>query len=442
MERARKLYLRTFGCQMNDADSSKIKRLLADMNIRHTDEPGDADILLLNTCSIRWKAEHKVYSELGRFKKIKKSRPHIIIGVGGCVAQQEKDEMFRKAPHLDIVFGTHNIHRLPDMIKEVEANRGHLSETAFFDSPEPLVYPVPEEGGLKAYVNIMRGCNNFCSYCIVPYVRGRETSRPYSEILEEISLLARQGVREFTLLGQNVNSYGNGSGGAISFPSLIRKVAEVDGLERIRFATSHPKDLSDELMDAFGEIDKLCNHLHLPVQSGSNDVLKAMKRVYTVESYLEKVERLKSIVPDLSISTDIIVGFPGETDSDFRKTMELMEKVKYDSSFSFKYSRRPGTAAADFEDTLAEEEKEERLATLQALQKRHTGERNMGEEGKVALVLVEGESNKGEGILMGRSAGNKVVNFKGDKSLIFKTVPVRIVEGHLTSLYGELCNLH
>lgn len=427
---------------MNDADSSKIKRLLADMNIRHTDEPKEADILLLNTCSIRWKAEHKVYSELGRFRKIKENRPHIIIGVGGCVAQQEKDEMFRKAPHLDIVFGTHNIHRLPDMIKEVEGKRGHLSETDFFDSPEPLVYPVPEEGGIKAYVNIMRGCNNFCSYCIVPYVRGRETSRPYSEILEEIDILVGQGVKEFTLLGQNVNSYENGSDDVISFPDLIRKVAAIDGLERIRFATSHPKDLSDELIDAFGEIDKLCNHLHLPVQSGSNDVLKAMKRVYTVESYVEKVERLKSVVPDLAISTDMIVGFPGETDADFRNTLELMEKIRYDSAFSFKYSSRPGTAAAGFEDTVAEEEKEERLAALQRLQKRHTQERSEEEEGKVALVLVEGKSNKGEGIMMGRSEGNKVVNFKGDESLIFKTVPVRIVEGHLTSLYGELCNLH
>ncbi|MDT8316448.1 MAG: tRNA (N6-isopentenyl adenosine(37)-C2)-methylthiotransferase MiaB [bacterium] len=442
MERARKLYLRTFGCQMNDADSSKIKRLLADMNIRHTDEPREADILLLNTCSIRWKAEHKVYSELGRFKKIKKNRPDIIIGVGGCVAQQEKDEMFRKAPHLDIVFGTHNIHRLPDMIKEVEEKRGHRSETDFFDSPEPLVYPAPEEGGLKAFVNIMRGCNNFCSYCIVPYVRGRETSRPYSEILEEISVLVQQGVKEFTLLGQNVNSYGNGSSDTVSFPDLIRKVAAIDGLERVRFATSHPKDLSDDLIDAFGETDKLCNHLHLPVQSGSNDVLKAMKRVYTVDSYIEKVERLKSVVPDISITTDMIVGFPGETDADFKKTLELMEKIKYDSAFSFKYSRRPGTAAADFEDTVAEEEKDERLAMLQTLQERHTSERNEAEEGKVALVLVEGTSKKREGMMMGRSAGNKVVIFKGDESLAFKTVPVRIVEGNLKSLYGELIELH
>jgi len=427
---------------MNDADSSKITRLLADMNISQTDEPKEADILLLNTCSIRWKAEHKVYSELGRFKKIKKNRPDIIIGVGGCVAQQEKDEMFRKAPHLDIVFGTHNIHRLPDMIKEIEEKRGHLSETAFFDSPEPLVYPAPEEGGVKAYVNIMRGCNNFCTYCIVPYVRGRETSRPYSEILEEISVLAQQGVKEFTLLGQNVNSYGNGSNDALSFPGLIRKVADIDGLERIRFATSHPKDLSDDLIDAFGEIDKLCNHLHLPVQSGSNDVLKAMKRVYTVESYIEKLEKLKSVVPDIAITTDMIVGFPGETDADFRKTLELMEKIKYDSAFSFKYSKRPGTAAADFEDTVPEKEKEERLAILQTLQQRHTRERNEAEEGKGELVLVEGKSKKGEGMMMGRSAGNKVVNFKGDESLISKTVPVRILEGHLNSLYGELSKLH
>lgn len=442
MENEKKLYLKTFGCQMNDADSSKIKSLLADMNIGSVDEAEDADIILLNTCSIRWKAEHKVYSELGRFKKIKNKRPNVIVGVGGCVAQQEKDEMFRRAPHLDIVFGTHNIHKLPDMIKEVYEKRGQVLETEFFDSPEPLVYPAPEEGGIKAYVNIMRGCNNFCTYCIVPYVRGRETSRPWNEIVDEVSKLSELGVKEITLLGQNVNSYGNGSSEGVGFPDLIRKVALVEGIERIRFATSHPKDLSDELIQAFADVDKLCKHLHLPVQSGSDHVLSAMKRVYTVDSYMEKVEKLKKLVPQIAISTDIIVGFPGESREDFEKTLELMNTIRYDSSFSFKYSRRPGTAAANLEDNVPEPEKDERLAILQALQKEHSIEINNAQIGKIEAVLVEGASKKGEGMMMGRTSGNRIVNFKGDESLISKIVPLQITGAFVNSLQGELAQLH
>ena len=427
---------------MNDADSSKIKSLLADMNIGSVSEAEDADIILLNTCSIRWKAEHKVYSELGRFKKIKNKRPHVIVGVGGCVAQQEKDEMFRRAPHLDIVFGTHNIHKLPDMIKEVYEKRGQVMETDFFDSPEPLVYPAPEEGGIKAYVNIMRGCNNFCTYCIVPYVRGRETSRPWREIKDEVLKLAQFGVKEITLLGQNVNSYGNASTDGVGFPQLIRKVAQVDGIERIRFATSHPKDLSDELIQAFLEVDKLCNHLHLPVQSGSDNVLSSMKRVYTVDSYMEKVKKLKALVPSIAISTDIIVGFPGESRGDFEKTLELMDAIRYDSSFSFKYSKRPGTAAANLEDDVPESEKDERLSILQGMQKEHGIERNEAQLGKTELVLVEGASKKGEGMMMGRTSGNRIINFKGTEELVSKTVPVKITNAFVNSLQGELVRLH
>jgi len=427
---------------MNDADSSKIKSLLADMNIGSVNEAEDADIILLNTCSIRWKAEHKVYSELGRFKKIKTRRPHVIVGVGGCVAQQEKDEMFRRAPHLDIVFGTHNIHKLPDMIKSVYEKRGQVLETEFFDSPEPLVYPAPEEGGIKAYVNIMRGCNNFCTYCIVPYVRGRETSRPWGDIRDEVLKLAQFGVKEITLLGQNVNSYGNGSSDGVGFSQLIRKVAEVDGIERIRFATSHPKDLSDDLISAFAEVDKLCKHLHLPVQSGSDKVLSTMKRVYTVGSYMEKVKKLKTLVPHIAISTDIIVGFPGEGREDFEKTLELMNVIRYDSSFSFKYSKRPGTAAADLKDNVPESEKEIRLATLQALQKEHSMETNRAQIGKIEPVLVEGASKKGEAMVRGRTPGNRVVNFRGGEDLFSKTVLVHITGAFTNSLQGELSRLH
>lgn len=427
---------------MNDADSGKIKRLLADMKVGSVSDAEEADIILLNTCSIRWKAEHKVYSELGRFKEIKKKRPGVIIGVGGCVAQQEKDEMFRKAPHLDIVFGTHNIHRLPEMIREVDENRGRVSETEFFDSPEPLVYPAPDEGGVKAFVNIMRGCDNYCSYCIVPYVRGREISRPSRDIITEIEKLAAAGVKEITLLGQNVNSYGNCSVEGVSFPELICKAAKVEGIERIRFATSHPKDLSDELIEAFGATDKLCRHLHLPIQSGSNAVLRAMKRGYTVEAYMERVEKLRAISPDIALTTDIIVGFPGETEEDFNKTLDLMNAVKYDSSFSFKYSRRPGTAAAKLDETVSSGEKDARLATLQAVQKRLTIESNEAEVGKIEAVLVEGTSKKREDMLTGRTSRNKIVNFKAPRNPVSGIVTVDIVKGYVNSLAGEYRPFH
>jgi len=427
---------------MNDADSSKIKSLLSDMNIGSVSKAEEADIILLNTCSIRWKAEHKVYSALGRFKKIKNRRPDVIVGVGGCVAQQEKDEMFKRAPHLDIVFGTHNIHKLPEMIKEVYEKRGQVSETDFFDSPEPLVYPAPEEGGIKAYVNIMRGCNNFCTYCIVPYVRGRETSRPWGEINDEVEKLASFGVKEITLLGQNVNSYGNNSPDGVNFPDLIRKIAKVDKIERIRFATSHPKDLSHDLIVAFEEVDKLCNHLHLPVQSGSDNVLSSMKRVYTVNSYLEKVEKLRTTVPSIGISTDIIVGFPGESRQDYEKTLELMRMIRYDSSFSFKYSQRPGTAAANLEDNVPEGEKDERLAILKELQKEHSQEINNRQIDKVEPVLVEKASKKGGAMMMGRTSENRIVNFSGSEELASKTVPVKITNAFVNSLQGELSLLH
>ncbi len=442
MIRERKLYLKTFGCQMNDADSSKIKSLLGELNIGTTEEPKEADIILLNTCTIRWKAEHKVYSELGRFRKIKEKRPNLIIGVGGCVAQQERDKMFKQAPHLDIVFGTHNIHRLPEMIKAVELTRNQVSETEFFDSPEPLVYPASEEGGIKAYVNVMRGCNNFCSYCIVPYVRGRETSRPSDEVLEEVRRLAHEGVKEVTLLGQNVNSYGNGVTGEVSFARLIGMIARVDGIERIRFATSHPKDLSDELIDAFGEVEKLCEHLHLPVQSGSDRILEKMNRGYSVASYLDKVKQLRRVSPGIAITTDIIVGFPGESPEDFAETLRLMERIGYDGSFSFKYSKRPGTQAAELADHTPEDEKDERLAALKELQQKMSLEKNSAHVGQVRQVLVERVSKKGEGMLMGRTSENKVVNFPGDETLIGKLVPLNIISGQVNSLLGECFQIH
>ena len=437
MERERKLYLKTFGCQMNDADSSKIKNLLGRMNVVTTPEPKDADIILLNTCSIRWKAEHKVYSELGRFKEIKKSRPHVIIGVGGCVAQQEGEKMFDRASSLDLVFGTHNVHRLPEMIERVENERCHVEETAFFDRPEPLVCPAPEEDGIRAYVNVIRGCNNFCSYCIVPYVRGRESSRPVAKIIDEVRTLAGKGVKEVTLLGQNVNSYGKDLNEKADFATLLRKATKVGGIERVRFTTSHPKDLSDALIDVFSEEEKVCDHLHLPVQSGSDRVLSLMNRGYTVKSYLEKVGKLKAARPDIVLTTDLIVGFPGEEEEDFKQTLALMGEIRYDSAFSFKYSVRPGTSAAKMEDSVSEKEKSERLLTLQALQKKYSEIKNRSHVGTVQRVLTEGESKKGDNMMTGRSSGNKVVNFKGAQNLKGKTVPVRILNSTANSLSGE-----
>jgi len=436
MERTKKMYLKTFGCQMNDADSSKIKNLMSNMKIGTTSDPKDADIILLNTCSIRWKAEHKVYSMLGTFKDIKKARPDIIIGVGGCVAQQEQDEMFRKVPHLDIVFGTHNVHRLPEMISRVQAERCRVEETEFFDRPEPLVYPAPEEDGVRAFVNIIRGCNNYCTYCIVPYVRGPEASRSSAEIVDEVKALAGRGVKEVTLLGQNVNSYGNDLDGDLDFPGLLRKVSAVEGITRLRFTTSHPKDLSDGLIQVFGEIETLANHLHLPVQSGSDKVLAAMKRGYTAASYMKNVEKLRKVRPDIAISTDMIVGFPGEEDSDFQKTLALMKEVVYDSAFSFKYSVRPGTAAAKLQDAVSDDVKSERLASLQALQKEHCIERNEAEEGTVQMILVEGLGRKHNRFLTGRTSGNKVVNFAGPDEFVGQIVPVRITGSSANALKG------
>ncbi len=442
MEREKKLYLKTFGCQMNEADSTKIKNIFSNMNVAVTSDPKDADIVILNTCSVRWKAEHKVYSELGRFKKIKDSNPHLIIGVGGCVAQQEGKEMFSQAPHLDLVFGTHNIHKLPEMISAAQKERHKVVETDFYENPKYFNLPAPEEGGVKAFVNIIRGCNNFCSYCIVPYVRGREVSRPSRDIIDEIRALADNGVKEITLLGQNVNSYGKTLAGDATFPELLRHVAKIDGIERIRFTSSHPKDLSDDLIDVFGGIDKICGHLHLAVQSGSDKILELMKRGYTTDSYIRKVEKLKCVRPDISLTTDLIVGFPGEDDSDFQKTLDLIALVRFDSSFSFKYSRRTGTEAANMEETVPEQVKSERLFILQNIQKEHSIYRNRLLEGRVEDVLVDSLNRKADGMVQGRISANKVVNFRGTDDLVSKIVKVKITKGSVNSLSGELVPFH
>lgn len=435
----KRLFLTTFGCQMNEKDSERIAGLLKGLDYKLTDRPEKADLILINTCSIREKAEYKLYSTLGRYKRLKQKRG-TIIGVGGCVAQQEGERLLQRIPYLDLVFGTHNIHRLPEMIKEIEEKKTRVCRTEFYNKLEPdesFTYTIDEESRVKAYVSIMRGCDNFCSYCIVPYVRGRELSRRSEAILREIRDLAEKGVKEVTLLGQNVNSYGKNLRDEISFPELIRRIGEIDGIERIRFTTSHPKDLSEELIYTFAEVEKLCNHIHLPVQSGSNRILKLMKRRYTREEYLRKVERLREVVPDIAITTDCIVGFPTEREEDFEETLSLLREVEFDSLFSFKFSPRPMTEAARMDGQIPEDVKLRRLKILQDLQKAITIKKNKALEGRVVKVLVEGESKRNPAEITGRTTCNRIVNLPGSKDLIGKIVDVRIEESFTNSLRGR-----
>lgn len=425
---------------MNEHDSDKIHRILEDHNYKLIDNIEDADLILLNTCSIREKAEQKAYSSLGRLRKLKSKNPNLIIGVGGCVAQQEGERLLHRAPYVDIVFGTHNIHNLPEFIHNVEHTGKRVSETSLYDSVPSLAFcSNPRQNGIKSYITIMQGCDNYCSYCIVPYVRGREISRPSNEILDEIKGLSERGVKEVTLLGQNVNSYGKGlADGGMNFPQLLHSINEIDGIERIRFTSSHPKDLSEELISCFGQLPKLCEHIHLPVQSGSNKVLKAMNRKYTVDEYITKLEKLRKVCPKISITSDIIVGFPGETEKDFESTIELIGTVKFDSVFSFKYSDRVETKALTLTKKVDDEVKGKRLNTLQSYQKLFTLAKNKELEGREEEILVEGPSKTNPRRLTGRTRSNKVVNFEGPLELIGSTVYTRINTGFLNSLTGEL----
>lgn len=449
---------------MNDNDSERIIGLMNRLNCKTTDSPDKADIVILNTCSIRDKAEQKVYSALGRLKKLKKQKPGLIIGVGGCVAQQEGNRLLKRAPYLDVVFGTHNIHRLPDLIKTVESTRSRVAATEFFnfiEDEQSLEYIYPENklenhgSMVKASITIMRGCDNFCSYCIVPYVRGREMSRKSSDILQEAKKLIKAGVKEITLLGQNVNSYGN-NGADISFPELLKLVCRLDGIERVRFITSHPKDMSEGLIKLFDEEDRLCRHIHLPLQSGSDTILNRMNRGYTREGYSNKILKLKMLYPDMAITTDIIVGFPGETEADFRDTMSLIKELEFDNIFSFKYSPRQETMAASFDRQIPDIIKEERLAILQKTQMNITHSKNQEMAGKTVDILIEGKS-KAEDVgaailnnakrnhavnaitqLTGRTSCNKVVNLSADKNMIGRIVPVRIIKASPNSLTGSI----
>jgi len=407
-------------------------------------------LILINTCSVREKPEHKVYSALGRYKWLKEKRG-AIIGVAGCVAQQEGDRLLDRVPYLDMVIGTHAIPMLPQLLQKIEFFGQRICETGFDPEGNYLKTILPQKppvvgsirlDKVKSYVTIMQGCDHFCSYCIVPYVRGREKSRSSREIIEEVRHLAEMGVKEIFLLGQNVNSYGKGLEEEINFPKLLRRINEIEGLQRIRFTTSHPKDLSEELIQAFSKLPKLCEHIHLPFQSGSDKILKAMHRGYTKDSYLEKIDRLKEVCPFIAVTSDVIVGFPGEEEKDFEETLDLIRKVRFDDLFSFKYSPRKGTRAAQFTDKVEEKVKQERLSILQEIQKGITLQKNQKSEGRVEEVLVEGISKQSAQDVAGRTRSNKIVNFEGDLELVGKFVPVKITKAYPHSLRGEMLPTH
>lgn len=437
---SKQFFLETFGCQMNVVDSERIVTLLEGIGYQATETAEQADLILLNTCSVRDKAERKVLGHLGRYKPLKDANPNLILGVGGCVAQQEGASFLDKLAYLDLVFGTHNIHKLPEMVQRVEQNRERVHEVEFLDKESRLrLFPQRSDGdSVNRFVTVMQGCDNFCSYCIVPHVRGREVSRPSVEILSEIKALAGSGVREVTLIGQNVNSYGSKDSGEQSFADLLRSVQKINGIERIRFTTSHPKDLSDELIDCFGELDKLCHHLQLPLQSGSDRILKLMNRGYTAADYLHKVERLKQVCPDIRLTTDLIVGFPGETEEDFLATLDLVRRVRYSDAYTFLYSSRPGTAAAELEDGTSAKIRQGRFERLIELQNAISEEIWQRDVDQVVEVLVEGESRQGEGQVFGRSTWNRIVNFAGAADLIGCRVDVRIERSLRNSQVGEL----
>ena len=438
---SRKIYVQTYGCQMNQYDSERIVQVMARRGYEPTERIDAADFIVLNTCSVRDKAEQKVYSALGSWKELKSSRDDVIIGVGGCVAQQESENLLKRVPHLDLVFGTHNIHRLPELVDQVRASRARPVETAFYRDP---AYMEDVEGrsqvhGVKAFVTIMQGCNKVCSFCIVPHVRGRELSRPSGKIIAEVQSLVARGVIEVMLLGQNVNSYGKLTAGELSFAELLARVDAIKGLRRIRFTTSHPQDLSPQLADAFATLPNLCEHLHLPVQSGADTVLLRMRRGYTREEYLERIERLQRRRPDVVLSTDIIVGFPGETDAEFGQTLELLEQVQYDEIYSFTYSPRPQTVSARiYTDDIPSDVKKERLKMVQSLQQQISLRKNRQRIGRTEEILIDGPSKLKNGQMMGRSRSNRIVNVLGGEQLVGQLVQARITGATATSLVGEV----
>lgn len=424
---------------MNVRDSQAIAGILKGLGYSQSDSPEEADLVLINTCSVREKAEHKVFSEVGKLSLMKKKKPELIIGVGGCVAQDKGELIFNRFEDVDLVFGTQVIGDLPHMLSQALEGRRVINLNVVDDRakrffPKRLRY----KSGVREYVTVMEGCENFCSYCIVPYTRGKEMSRTPEEIMCEVRELAENGTKEIILVGQNVNSYGIRDGFSIRFPHLLEMVCRVENIERVRFITSHPRDFNEELAEKFASLPTLAKHLHLPVQAGSNKILKAMNRGYTVEEYLKKVEMVRALVPEIALSTDIIVGFPGEDDKDFEETIELLKTVEFDSIFSFAFSPRPGTPARDFENQVPEPLRFQRLREVQSLQEEITMRKNSRLLGKVVKVLAEGFSKKDEFELTGRTECNRVVNFKGDESLTGKIVNVKITQVYKNSLKGEV----
>jgi len=436
-----KYFVQTQGCQMNEYDSQKMADLLeATCNMTKADNPESADIVLLNTCSIREKAQEKVFDQLGRWRKIKEKNPSLIIGVTGCVASQEGANIIKRAPFVDMVLGPQTIHRLPAMLVQRKNSRKPIVDISFPEIEKFDHLPEPKAEGVKAYVSIMEGCSKYCSYCVVPYTRGEEVSRPFDDVLAEVAMLAAQGVKEVTLLGQNVNHYlGKMHNGEIAdLALLIHYIAAMDEIGRIRFTTSHPVEFSDSLIEAYAEVPKLANHLHLPVQHGSDRILAAMKRGHTALEFKSKIRKLRKVRPDITITTDIIVGFPGETEKDFEATMNLVQDIGFDQSFSYIYSKRPGTPAADLADEVPLEEQKRRLKILQdrlSLQGLRVSQAMIGTSQK---ILVDGPSSRDPNELAGRTENNRVVNFKGDKSLIGQFVDCKITDVWTNTLRGEI----
>lgn len=436
---AKKLYIKTHGCQMNEYDSSRMADLLGETHeLELTDKPEEADVMLLNTCSIREKAQEKVFHELGRWKKFKEKNPDVVIGVGGCVASQEGDAIRKRAPQVDMVFGPQTLHRLPEFV-DASANKIPVVDVTFPEIEKFDHLPAPKVEGASAFVSVMEGCSKYCTFCVVPYTRGEEVSRPFADVMKEVQQLADQGVREINFLGQNVNAYrgDTGDGDFADLAELISQAAEVEGIDRIRFTTSHPVEFTDSLIQVYAEVPELVSHLHLPVQSGSNKILAAMKRGHEIDIYIDKINRIKQLRPDISMSSDFIIGFPGETDEDFTDTMNLIAEIGFDTSFSFIYSARPGTPAAELEDDLPEDVKKQRLQILQNRITQNAQQISRRMVGNTETILVTGVSKKDPGQLQGRTENNRVVNFRcDDHDLIGKFVKTKIEDAYSNSLLG------
>ncbi|MCS2608917.1 tRNA (N6-isopentenyl adenosine(37)-C2)-methylthiotransferase MiaB [Halomonas dongshanensis] len=440
---AKKLFIKTHGCQMNEYDSARMADLLGESHrLELTDNEYEADVILLNTCSIREKAQEKVFHQLGRWKKLKEANPDLVIGVGGCVASQEGDALRKRAPYVDMVFGPQTLHRVPAMLDARRQNQIAAVDVTFPEIEKFDHLPKPKSDGASAFVSVMEGCSKYCTFCVVPYTRGEEVSRPFEDVMEEAFHLAEQGVREINLLGQNVNAYRgeNEDGDEIDLAELIACIAAIDGIDRIRFTTSHPVEFTDSLIDAFAEIPELVSHLHLPVQSGADPILSAMKRGHTRDEYIAKMERIRANRPDISFSSDFIIGFPGETDADFEATMDLIHRIGFDHSFSFVYSARPGTPAAALPDDTPESVKKQRLSILQDRINQQAMQISRRMVGTTQRILVSGFSPKDPGQLSGRTENNRVVNFRAANptELIGYFVDVEITEALPNSLRGDL----